>query len=156
MKFEKNATVYYDPEVSHYVDHEPKYTTASHSEFVKELAKRLDLNESDVTTIMKAIEDLLYDYLSIAGWEQNVAVWFTRNICMRSTYIPEHLVAYEEDKDYRLVQEGFDYDTVFNSEFDEKCKKRLKTSRVIKDLTEQLEAEKRERELKGNKGSEKR
>lgn len=138
MNFEKNAVVYYNKEDSRYVEAPPKYEIANNQDFAKELSKRLDLNCGDVNIVLKAFEDLVCDYLSITTWDQNTEVWVTKNICLRSAYDPEHLVAYEEDKEYRVVPEGFDFEVAFTPEFEEKCLKRLSGSRYLKEAMAKL------------------
>lgn len=145
MKIEKNAVVYYNKEEARYVETDPKYEYASNEDFAKELSKRLDLNYDDVAIILGAIEDLACDYLSITNWEQNVGVWITKNICLKSAYDPEHLVSYDNDSEYKIVPEGFEFDIAYSEAFEKRCTDRLKNSRALKDITAKLNKRKTEK-----------
>lgn len=144
MKIEKNAVVYYNKEEARYIETDPKYEYASNEDFAKELSKRLDLNYGDVEIVLGALEDLIYDYLSITNWEQNVGVWITKNICLKSAYDPEHLISYDDDSEYKLVPEGFEFNVSYGEAFEKKCTDRLKNSRALVDITAKLNKRKTE------------
>lgn len=150
MNFEKNAVVYYNEEEARYVESDPVYEYANNEEFAKELSKRLDLNYGDMVTILKAFEDLVYDYLSITNWEQNVGIWVTKNICLKSSYDPEHLVTYNDDEVYKVVPEGFDFDIALSPELEKKCLDRLNNSRILREVTKRLEDERNKRNTEEN------